>query len=56
MIYKPGDILKGKINGKKVEILKLENNFYTYRELGRERKFSMHHKAFERCQLELLKN
>lgn len=52
MIYKVGDILKGKINGRKIEILKAENNHYTYRDLKYGAVFSMYYKALERCQLE----
>ena len=56
MIYKQGDILRAKANGREIEILKAENNFYTYRDLKYGTVFTFNKKVLERSQLEIVKS
>ena len=57
MQYKIGDILQGKVNGKKVQIVDHKKGFhnrdyYIYEDLQTNKRFIMYSKTLESCMLE----
>lgn len=57
MKYKVGDILKSKVNGRKIEILKVDNKnkYYQYCDLKRGVIFDMYYEILEGCYIEKVK-
>ena len=57
MQYKIGDILQGKVNGKKIQIVDHKKGFrnryyYIYKDLQADKRFIMYSKTLENCMLE----
>ena len=51
--FKVGDILKGKVNGRKFEILEdKENGYYRYEDLQNKKVFMTNYATLERCAVE----
>lgn len=47
--YKRGDVLRGKINGAEIEIHKVGNGNYAYKDLKTKRIFVTNYETLERC-------
>lgn len=52
MKYKAGDIVRGKRTGRKIEIIRVENGFYRYRDLKYGTIFNQPCKVIDNCNLE----
>lgn len=50
--YKQGDVLKGKANGREIEIRKIGNGNYEYIDLKSKRIFVTNYQTLERCVVE----
>lgn len=51
--FKEGDILRGKVNGRKFEILEdKEKGYYRYKDLQNKKVFITNYETLERCAVE----
>ena len=54
MKYKKGDILRGRENGRKIEIINCTGTHYIFKEVNGHEKFIADCKTFEKCAVDII--
>lgn len=52
MMYRIGDIVRGKVNGREFKIVERTDYHYTYQDIQSGRNYMVGRKMFEQCELE----